>query len=104
MPADRRLQGKGGRGRQIILLITYIDGKGSASGLICLGPPTPHTPNQHPANYFPFTGTIGGHELKFEHLHGKFKYQFTLRPDGIMEGRLELPNHRRPTITIERID
>jgi class 3 adenylate cyclase len=94
----------GRRGRHIILLVTYIDGKGAASGIICLGPPTPQTSNQRPAHYFPFNGAINGHELKFERLHGRFKYQFKLRPDGIMEGRLELPNHRRPTITIERID
>jgi hypothetical protein len=54
--------------------------------------------------YFPFTGTIRDNELKFEHLHGKFKYWFKLRPDGIMEGRLETPDHKRPTIIIERID
>jgi class 3 adenylate cyclase len=93
----------GNGGRHVILLVTYIDDAGKANGVVAIGPPTERT-GQAPANYIPFTGTLTGDELKFETLHGKFKYQFKLRPDGIMEGQLETPNHKHPTITIERLN
>jgi class 3 adenylate cyclase len=95
---DRRW---GGRGRQIILLVTSVDAEGKADGVIAYGPPTRR--RQSPANYLAFVGTLTGGELKFE-THRHFKYQFKLRPDGLMEGRLETPDHRHPTITIERLD
>jgi class 3 adenylate cyclase len=97
---DRRW---GNGGRQTILLVTYIDEAGAASGVICFGPPTAHTLDQHPANYFAFTGTITRDGLKFETANGKWKYEFKLRPDGIMEGHLDTPANTHPTISIERI-
>jgi hypothetical protein len=85
------------------LLVTYVDGAGKANGVIAYGPPTERT-GQAPANFVPFTGTLTDGELKFQTLHGRFKYQFKLRPDGFMHGWLETPNHKHPQITIERID
>jgi class 3 adenylate cyclase len=90
-------------GRHTILLVTYVDDAGKATGLICYGPPTEFT-NQSPADYTALTGMLSDEDLKFETRSKRYKYEFKLRPDGIMEGRLQTPNNNRPTISIEKID
>jgi class 3 adenylate cyclase len=98
---DRRW---GGRGRQMILVVTYVAASGEATGIISFGPPTPFTDNQRPANYWVFNGTIRDDDLKFVSPDGQYKYQFRIMPDGIMQGRLETPSNRHPQISIERIN
>jgi len=98
---DRRW---GHGGRHMILLVTYIDEAGAAHGVFCFGPPTPHTFNQKPANYFAFNASFEADGLEFRSGNGLFKYEFKLRPDGIMEGHEQVPGDRHPTISIERID
>ena len=98
---DRRW---GGRGRQMILVVTYVAASGEATGIISFGPPTPFTDNQRPANYWVFTGTIHDDGLNFASPDGQYKYQFHIMPDGIMQGRLETPNNKHPQISIERIN
>ena len=98
---DRRW---GSRGRQMILFVTNVDETGKATGIASFGPPTPYTINQNPANFWSFTGTIRDSDLKFESANGKFKYEFRIMPDGVMEGHLETPINTHPTITIERIN
>lgn len=98
---DRRW---GGRGRQMILLVTYVDATGKATGIVCFGPPTPTTYNQNPANYWTFTGTITEEELKFLSPDRKWTYQFRIMPDGIMQGHLVNPDNRPSNISFERID
>jgi class 3 adenylate cyclase len=98
---DRRW---GGGGRQMMLVVTNIDEAGHASGIYSYGPPTPHTNNQSPPNYWTFTGTITEHDLKFESPDGEWKYQFTIMPGGLMEGRADSPHNTHPRISIERIN
>jgi class 3 adenylate cyclase len=98
---DRRW---GGRGRQMILLVTNIDAVGTATGIYAFGPPTPYTYNQSPAHYWAFTGKISENDLKFESPDGQWKYQFKLMPDGIMQGLADSPKETHPNISIERIN
>ena len=98
---DRRW-GRGGR--HMILLVTYIDDAGTAHGIFCFGPPSAQSDNQSPANYFAFDGAFTADELKFQSGDGRFKYEFKLRPDGIMEGHAQTPSNKHPTISVERIN
>lgn len=98
---DRRW---GGRGRHMILLVTYVDATGNATGIVSFGPPTPTTYNQSPANYWTFTGTFAEEELKFLSPDGKWTYRFKIMPDGIMQGRLVNPDNQPSNISVERIN
>jgi class 3 adenylate cyclase len=99
--SDRRW---GGRGRHMMLLVTAVDETGAATGILSFGPPTPYTFNQNPANYWPFSGKIAENQLHFRSPNGQLAYHFKILPDGIMEGLLEAPNNRHPSIAIERIN
>jgi adenylate cyclase len=98
---DRRW---GGRGRHMILLVTYVDTAGMATGIVAFGPPTPTTYNQNPANYWTFSGAFTEEELKFLSPDGKWTYRFKIMPDGIMQGRLVNPDNRPSNISFERIN
>jgi adenylate cyclase len=98
---DRRW---GGRGRLLILLVTYVDTAGTATGIVAFGPPTPTTYNQNPANYWTFSGAFTEEELKFLSPDGKWTYRFKIMPDGIMQGRLVNPDNRPSNVSFERIN
>jgi class 3 adenylate cyclase len=94
----------GGRGRHMMLVVTSIDGAGHASGIYSYGPPTPHTFNQGPPNYWGFSGTVGDDGVKFESPDGQWKFRFTLMPGGLMQGRSDSPKNTHPRISLERIN
>jgi class 3 adenylate cyclase len=98
---DRRW---GGRGRHMILLITYVDSAGKTTGIVAFGPPTPTTYDQNPPNYWTFTGTLADEELKFLSPDEKWTYRFRIMPDGMMQGRLMNPDNRPSNISFERVD
>lgn len=54
----------------------------------------PNTPIKARRTYVAFAGTLTDENLKFETRGGYYKYEFKLRPDGIMEGRLATPATR----------
>jgi hypothetical protein len=93
----------GSGGRQMILLVTYVDNTGTVYGNICFGPPTARTSTQDPANYWAFAGKIADDNLRFDSPNGQWKYEFKILPENIMVGRLENPAHAHFTINIERI-
>jgi class 3 adenylate cyclase len=94
----------GGRGRHMMLVVTSIDGAGHVSGIYSYGPPTPHTFNQSPPNYWGFNGTVGDDGVKFESPDGQWKYRFTLMPGGLMQGLSDSPKNTHPRISLERIN
>jgi class 3 adenylate cyclase len=98
---DRRW---GGRGRHMILLVTYVEPSGKATGLVAFGPPTPTTYNQNPPNYWAFTGTLSEEDLSFPSPDGQWTYRFRIMPDGIMQGHLRRPDNRNSNVSFERIN
>ena len=93
-----------GGGRLAMLIVTSVDKSGAAFGFFAFGPPNPHTYNQAPAGYVAYQGKITENGLAFSVFKPAWRYQFKLKPGGVMVGSTEGPNKSHGDIVIERLN
>src|SRR5262249_22197772 len=91
----------GGRGRQVIIIVTDVDAERRATGYWAFGPPTPSTADQNPANSFAFSGRIDGDTLRFENRIATWAVKFTVG-DNLHVTQLR-KDGRTPTVNLEAL-
>ena len=92
----------GGRGRQVMLIVTDVDASRRATGYYGYGPPTATTFNQNPAGSFAFAGQIEGDTLRFETGTANWTVKFTVGDSLHMTQKLKNGN-RTPTAMLEPV-
>jgi hypothetical protein len=91
----------GGRGRQMILIVTDVDASGRATGHYGFGPPTPDSFDQNPPSNYLFSGQIERDTLRVESRVATWIIKFTVGDNlHVIQQRKD---GRSPTVGLDAV-